>query len=163
MGLAGSFVSVTGSIFYIQSLSMALAGAVMILTGLSIFQSTGSPFHRINFLRGFSKLMKKISKVGNRGSLFPLGLINGFIPCGLSYTAYIAAAGIGANEYSPIGGFLKGMLLLLIFGLGTLPSLLLLSQLVSMGISTMRKRLYFLAGLFLIISGMIFIYRSIHV
>ncbi|MFN3740254.1 MAG: sulfite exporter TauE/SafE family protein [Thermodesulfovibrionales bacterium] len=162
MGLTGSFVAGVKVFSHIQTIAMAFAGILMILTGLSIFKFTTSPVYSFKFFKGIIKIMKGISESGGIGGLFPLGLINGIIPCGLSYTAFIAGAGIGASETNPIAGFSKGMILLLIFGLGTLPSLFLLSQLVSKGAAIIRKRFYNIAGIFMIISGAVFIYRALH-
>lgn len=162
MGLTGSFVATVKVFAHLQTLALTLAGILMILTGLSIFRFTTSPVYTFRFFKGLIKVMKGISESGGMGSLFPLGLLNGIIPCGLSYTAFIAGAGIGASETSPVAGFLKGMFLLLIFGLGTLPSLFLLSQLVSKGSAIIRKRFYSIAGVFMIVSGAVFIYRAIY-
>lgn len=162
MGLTGSFVATVKVFAHLQTLALTLAGILMILTGLSIFRFTTSPVYTFRFFKGLIKVMKGISESGGMGSLFPLGLLNGIIPCGLSYTAFIAGAGIGASEVNPVAGFLKGMLLLLIFGLGTLPSLFLLSQLVSKGSAIIRKRFYSIAGVFMIVSGAVFIYRAIY-
>lgn len=162
MGLTGSFVATVKVFAHLQTLALALAGILMILTGLSIFRFTTSPVYTFRFFKGLIKVMKGISESGGMGSLFPLGLLNGIIPCGLSYTAFIAGAGIGASAVNPVAGFLKGMLLLLIFGLGTLPSLFLLSQLVSKGSAIIRKRFYSIAGVFMIVSGAVFIYRAIY-
>ncbi len=160
MGLTGSFVSLSGTVYLIQSIAMALAGIIMIIMGLSILQVMPSFFRGFLFFREVTVLIKRLSLAGDMGRLYPLGLLNGIIPCGLSYTAFIAAGGAGSGEGSPHTGFIKGMLMLLLFGLGTMPSLLILSQLVSKGIGILRKRLYGVAGLFMIISGIIFIYRA---
>lgn len=162
MGLTGSFVATVKAFSHLQTVAMALTGVLMILTGLSILKFITSSVYPFKFFKGIIKLMKGISESGSTGSLFPLGLLNGIIPCGLSYTAFIAGAGIGASEVNPVAGFLKGMLLLLIFGLGTLPSLFLLSQLISKGVAIIRKRLYSIAGVFMIVSGAVFIYRAIY-
>lgn len=161
MGLTGSFVSTVKVFSHLQTIAMAFAGILMILTGLSIFKFTTSPISSFRFFKGIIKIMKGVSESGGIGSLFPLGMVNGIIPCGLSYTAFIAGAGIGASEVNPVAGFLKGMFLLLIFGFGTLPALFLLSQLISKGAAIIRKRFYSLAGVFMILSGAMFIYRAI--
>ncbi len=161
MGLTGSFVATVKVFSHIQTIAMAVAGILMILTGLSIVKLTSSPVYSFAFFKGLVKVMKGISESGGLGGLFPLGLINGIIPCGLSYTAFIAGAGIGASEANPVTGFLKGMTLLLTFGLGTVPSLFLLSQLVSKGAAIIRKRFYSIAGIFMIIAGAVFIYRAL--
>ena len=50
-------------------------------------------------------------------SFFVTGMMLGFLPCGLSYAAFVRAL--------PSGGVMQGMLLVLVFGLGTVPGLLL--------------------------------------
>ncbi|GAB4543508.1 MAG: hypothetical protein Fur0020_13020 [Thermodesulfovibrionia bacterium] len=162
MGLTGSFVTTVRFISHIQSIAMALAGIFMIIMGLSILQFTPSVVPRFKLFKGVVTLMKAVSESGSRGSLFPLGLLNGIIPCGLSYTAFIAAAGIGASETSPPAGFIKGFFLLLLFGIGTIPPLLLISQLAMKGSQLLKKRLYSIAGIFMILSGMMFIYRALY-
>ncbi len=174
MGFSGSFVSTIKGIQHIQSIAMAIAGIVMVIMGASITGLT----RRLK-----SRLKLKTKKVNNQessvhsstsafslqpivyllehGSPFPLGLINGLIPCGLSYTAFIAAAGLGAAEKEPLVGFFKGLLLLLIFGIGTTPGLFLISWMSLRGATLLRKRLYNLAGLFMIVSGFIFLWRAI--
>ncbi len=51
------------------------------------------------------------------GQAFPLGLLWGWLPCGLVYSALASALSAGSAE--------RGALLMLAFGLGTLPNLLL--------------------------------------
>lgn len=161
IGLTGSFVATIKIFAHLQTIAMALAGILIILMGLSIFKFTSSPVYSFTFFKGLIKVMKGISESGGIGSLFPLGLINGIIPCGLSYTAFIAGAGIGASEADPLSGYLKSMFLLFIFGIGTLPSLFLLSHLISKGAAMIRKKFYSIAGIVMILSGAIFVYRAI--
>ena len=59
---------------------------------------------------------------------FPLGLLWGWLPCGLVYSALVNALGSGSA--------VKGALLMLAFGLGTLPNLLLA------GLFALRLRAY---------------------
>ena len=55
------------------------------------------------------------------GSLMFLGMVNGFLPCGLVYAAGISAAASG----NPLSGALS----MVVFGLGTLPLLLVVDRL----------------------------------
>ncbi|MEY4690776.1 MAG: hypothetical protein RIT19_1101 [Verrucomicrobiota bacterium] len=54
------------------------------------------------------------------GSLWFLGMINGFLPCGLVYAAGVSAAASGAP--------LSGAVSMVVFGLGTLPLLLVVDR-----------------------------------
>ncbi len=157
MGFSGSFVSTIKGIQHIQSIAIAIAGIVMVIMGASI---TGL-VSRLRTQKSLAFSLKPIAYLLEHGNPFPLGLINGLIPCGLSYTAFIAAAGIGASEKVPLAGFLKGLILLLLFGIGTIPGLFLISWVSLRGATLLRKRLYALAGLFMIISGLIFLWKAI--
>lgn len=164
MGLTGSFVGGIKTFLHIQTIAMVLTGVFMIIMGLSIIGFLPSLLRLFTHstIKPFDYFIKLFKAISESGSLFPLGLVNGIIPCGLSYSAFIASAGLGAMEKDHAIGFLKGLILLLLFGVGTLPSLALLSQFVSKGMSIIRKRFYSIAGVFMIISGIIFIYRAFY-
>lgn len=168
MGLTGSFVTTVSSISPIQSIAMVLTGAVMVFMGLSM---TGlikrlKILKNKNTLDSFTQgpefgLPPIVTSLLKHGSPFPLGLINGLIPCGLSYTAFIGAAGLGSSQKEPLIGFLKGLFLLLIFGIGTTPGLLFISWLSLKGTTLFRNRLYKLAGLFVVMGGLVFLWRAL--
>lgn len=70
------------------------------------------------------------------GSMFMLGVLNGFLPCGL---VYVACAGAIA-----LGGFLAGVEYMLAFGLGTVPMMLsigLIGKVVQLGIRLRFQKL----------------------
>jgi sulfite exporter TauE/SafE len=54
---------------------------------------------------------------GGPGRLYPAGLALGLLPCGLSWTVLLGAAGTGSVP--------EGLLVALAFGVGTTPALLL--------------------------------------
>ena len=84
---------------------------------------------------------------------YPLGALFGFIPCGLSYSIFIASAGTG--------DVLSGMLVSLLFGLGTMPSLLLVGTAAAYMGSRLRGILYRAAGGIIIITGVFFLVKGI--
>ena len=88
-----------------------------------------------------------------------MGLATGLIPCGLVYTALITTARAAMEAPSPIAGGLKGMLMMLLFGLGTLPALVLFGKLVNVLSIKMRSRLYKLAAMVMIAMGVLFLMR----
>lgn len=102
-----------------QSLSIA-AGVLMILFLLfpklnSLFGSQIGFFFQVT-----SKARTKIMLLFRdykMTSLFSIGFLNGFLPCGLIYTALVGALAIGSD--------LGGGFFMLAFGLGTLPLMLL--------------------------------------
>jgi len=163
MGLIGSFVNVIRAIERFQNITMALIGLLMIAVGLSI--AGVIPFAKRlegGGVQGFIiKAMKVISEGKTVGAYFPMGIVLGFIPCGLLYTAFMAAAGVGASSETQIKGFLKGMIMLFLFGLGTIPSLFLLGYIVTIKVEWIRTKLYKASALLIIIIGLIFTYRAL--
>jgi sulfite exporter TauE/SafE len=65
--------------------------------------------------QGFSRLYSLAANQTALKYFFAFGFLNGFLPCGLVFTA-IAGASVTATP-------LKGLLFMLFFGLGTIPSL----------------------------------------
>jgi len=171
VGMTGSFVGVVGPIERFQNIALGLVGIVMILMALSLGgwmpfttgKRPGAEDRGNNGLiaHAINRVVKFISGARTVGSYFPMGLILGFIPCGLLYTALIAAAGAGVGSRNHAEGFLHGMVLLLLFGVGTSPALLLLGKLVSMKAAWVRGRLYKASAFVMIVMGAIFIYRAL--
>ena len=170
MGLTGSFAGIVQTIEKFQNITMACIGVLMIIMGLassgwfsfsrrgkngsgqnSFFSAIGS---------AVSRMISFISETHTAGSFYAMGMATGFIPCGLLYTAYIAAAGAGADSTSQTEGFLKGMLMLLLFGVGTAPALFLIGRIAALKSEWIRKRFYRISSLFMIIIGALLIYRS---
>jgi len=151
MGLTGSFVNVAGKMAGFQDIVAIIAGLFMIFMGLGIFGLLGKsawPEGRsgIIYKAGTYIMMEK-----SRWRYFPLGALFGFIPCGLSYSIFIASAGTGE--------LLSGMLVSLLFGLGTLPALLLVSAAAAYIGPKLRGLLYKVAGVIVIITGILFLIR----
>lgn len=95
-GLTGSFINVAGRISGFQNIVAIAAGLLMIFMGISISGITGGTAwlerHNSLILRAGKGLLHKRSV----WRYYPLGILFGFIPCGLSYTAFTAAAGTGS-------------------------------------------------------------------
>jgi hypothetical protein len=91
---------------------------------------------------GFGKIIR--SAAFNQGwvHLSLVGLMMGFLPCGLSFAAFSRALASG--------GPLRGAALVFAFGLGTLPGLLLLGTGVSSLARRYQKKLDIFAGLLMI-------------
>ncbi|MFM1892674.1 MAG: hypothetical protein RLZ44_1751 [Pseudomonadota bacterium] len=101
---------------------LALAGVFMLLLGLYL-AGWWSGLRRVEQAGG--RLWRYIEPLGRRllpvrspGQALALGLVWGWLPCGLVYSVLIWALSAG--------GALQGAGLLLAFGLGTLPNLLLM-------------------------------------
>ncbi|MDR1887791.1 MAG: sulfite exporter TauE/SafE family protein [Zoogloeaceae bacterium] len=84
---------------------------------------------------------------------FPLGLILGWLPCGLVYSVLASALGAGSPQ--------AGALVMLAFGLGTLPNLLLAGFLLSSFRRYVQARLTrLLAGALIFAYGLYGLYRA---
>lgn len=153
MGFTGTFLGTAGKIAGVQGAVQIFAGIFMIVMGLDI---TG-----LLSLTGFierrnSLILKAVRVVAEGDSLwryYPLGLLLGFLPCGLAYSIFIGAAGAG--------GVLQAMLYVFSFGIGTMPALLLFGFIVAYLSNRMRGWLYRSSGVIIIMSGILFIVRGI--
>jgi sulfite exporter TauE/SafE len=153
MGLTGSFVNTAGEISGIQNMVAIIAGLIMIVMGLSISGVIGN----MSWLESHNSLLMRAGKeLLHEKSIwryYPLGAIFGFLPCGLSYTAFMAAAGTGS--------LLSGMLLMLCFGLGTFPALILFGMAASYISIKLRGLMYRTAGIVVVVMGVYFLLKGV--
>ena len=168
MGVTGSFLTTVAYIQEFQKGIMIFAGIVIILMGLGLagWLPLGWVYKRKNqTLSGpssfFVNKMRSIFS-GNlpSGAFYPLGMATGLIPCGLVYTALITTARAAMETQNHTIGGLKGMLMMFLFGLGTLPALVMFGKLVHVLSIKMRSRLYKLAAVVMIAMGVLFIIRG---
>jgi sulfite exporter TauE/SafE len=152
MGLSGSFVNLAGRLAGIQNAVAVIAGFLMIVMGASIAGLLGPTAwiekHNISVLRSARRIIESPSSF----RFYSLGLILGLLPCGLSYTVFIASAGTA--------GMLSGAATALLFGLGTLPALLLFGSLFSVLTPSLRGRLYRAGGMLVIVMGIYYLVRG---
>ncbi|WP_348810945.1 sulfite exporter TauE/SafE family protein [Flavobacterium maritimum] len=118
-GTIGLIFGLIGKGFFLAGMQQKLS----IFIGISIIVVILIPeriFARYNFSKPVFKVISKIkTKLGsqfkNRSykSLFTIGLLNGFLPCGMVYVALFGAIAMQS------AGF--GVLYMVLFGLGTVP------------------------------------------
>jgi uncharacterized protein len=122
VGLIGSAAFLSDSLFPLQRGLYVLAQIVLILLGLylaGLNQSIRLLEHAGGVLwRRVQPLLGKVMPVRNLGQAVMAGALWGWLPCGLVYSVLVMALAAG--------GALQGAALLLAFGLGTLPNLLLM-------------------------------------
>jgi uncharacterized protein len=163
-GILGSFTILTSSILSLQKAVLIFAGALVLLMGLAM-----SGWIRIGriFMDGdssstiFSKYFHRLSAPKSPIVYLPLGLLLGLLPCGPVYTALIASARAGMNAQTPVQGFLSGAVLMLAFGIGTLPSLLLVGKLAGLGWIQSRPLVYKISSVPMVLVGVYFIIQGI--
>ena len=152
MGISGSFVNTAGKLSGIQNAVGILAGAFMVVMGLGI---TGV-FKDIRLLEKHNSLILRMVKNVREGDslwrYFPLGLLLGFLPCGLSYSVFIGAAATGSMP--------SAMFFVLCFGVGTIPSLLLFGLAMTYLNTRIRGWIYRTSGVMVIITGVYFLARG---
>lgn len=153
LGLTGAFVNVAGRLAGFSQAVAVVAGFFMILLGLGA--SGASALLKQLEARASGGLMRKVRRVlgAAPGSLYPAGLALGFLPCGLSWTAFLGAAGTGS-----LG---EGLALSLAFGLGTLPALLLAGVAGAWLSVRARGVLYRLGGVLVAAMGVLFVWRGL--
>jgi uncharacterized protein len=93
-------------------------------------------------LPGYRTVLKRVLDRQGVGWLFPMGLMLGLLPCGLSYGAFARALAAGSSG--------RGALMTALFGLGTLPALMLLGTGAGAVWQRYRPQAEIIAGLLMI-------------
>lgn len=141
---AKQVLAVIASLFMI-ALGLYLAG---LWNGLAKIESIGSVLWK-----RIQPLTQRFIPVKNFQQAVPLGFLWGWLPCGLVYTALIWTL--------TAGGAIEGALIMLAFGLGTLPNLL------AMGVIAVRlskwvrnPKVRLIAGGLVVLMGIYMLLRS---
>ena len=165
VGMTGSLIGITGNTQVFQKVVMVLAGVLIMIMGMSLAGWFPFIVYTENHGNFFSSLSEKaktiISGDVKVSSFFPAGILLGFIPCGLVYTALLAAARAGMDAENHFYGFLSGTVLMWLFGIGTMPSMLLLGKIANSISSKIRGHLYRLSAMIMIVMGLIFLLKAI--
>lgn len=174
MGASGAFVNVAGRLAGLGDLVALVAGLLMVLLGLGAAGVWGAlrgceaipgpirrqegaasrPLGRLE-ARASGKVLGLVRPLldGGASRLYPLGLVLGVLPCGVSWTVFLGAAASG--------GPVPGLLMALAFGLGTVPGLLLLGALGALVGQRIRGLLYRAGGLLIALMGALFVLRGL--
>lgn len=155
-----------GLLFGLLGKGFQLAGfqqQVSILVGLSIILIVVIPekvFMKYNFSRPIFQIISKVkSTLGQQfkrkswDSFFIIGLLNGFLPCGLVYAALFGAIAMQSASF--------GVLYMLLYGLGTVPmmsAVVFISNFIS---QSWRLKIQKAIPLIAIIIGSLFIIRGL--
>ena len=135
---------------------LIVAGVVMVFAGLSLLGKikfltiiehsfSSSNFYKTSF--------KKVLNSRSLFSFFILGMLNGLLPCGFVYFFAIAAASTASPLY--------GALVMLVFGLSTIPAMFGLGFLTSMvSASHFRNTMMALSSVAVILYGIFTLYNG---
>jgi sulfite exporter TauE/SafE len=164
MGLTGSFTRLSSGMEIIQKWAMVFAGLLIVFMGLAM-----GGWIPISLIFGdwinpegwISKLFKRYASPKTAVSYYPLGLLLGLLPCGPVYTALIAAARKGMETSSSVEGFAFGMTMMLAFGLGTVPALILVAKLADMGWIRSREVIYKIGAALMVLLGIYFVVKGL--
>jgi sulfite exporter TauE/SafE len=166
--LAGGMASFTRFADHIdgfQKVVMIAAGVMIILMGLAMtgLIRPGRLFGNVTPLNKFVNTAFKQLLRKDRPALiyFPIGMVLGLLPCGPVYTAMVAAARSGMEAATTEAGALSGMGIMVCFGLGTIPALLLVSRLSDFGWLRYREKIYRAGAVIMIVMGIYFVWQGL--
>ena len=153
----GSIVGLVGYGFSLASLHRYVS---LVLGGLLIYTALSAllPFPDFLYPKKWGYVNKWISSIYSRlssTSYIPLGVLNALLPCGLVYTALAASA----TYFDP----LKGALFMVLFGLGTIPALLLMFFIPSALVAAKKKVMRFTLPLTTMLVGLLLILRGLSI
>jgi sulfite exporter TauE/SafE len=155
----GLLFGLLGRVFFLAGLQQKMSifiGVAMILVVL-IPEKTISKY---NFSKPVYKIISKIkSSLGSHfknksyKSLFLIGLLNGFLPCGMVYVALFGAMAMQSASL--------GVLYMLLFGLGTVPLMTFVVYINSIITVSFRNRIQKAIPYVAVLIGVLFILRGL--
>ena len=146
--------TLNGSLDTAQRVLAITAGLLMILMALQFFGLLQG-FHRVAVGFGGSTLavsLRSLLKSPSPAAPVAFCVFNGFLPCPLVYAFAVQAASTA--------GALPGILVMLSFGLGTFPAMLMMGGVGRMLAPSWRQRGVWLAGSFILLLGLITLGRG---
>ncbi len=152
-GLLGGTFAFAVTAFNLQSLLQIFAGLVMIYMGMDLLHLL--PKFRLKIFRSmnpFRRLVQGMMEQLNRSNVFALGIILGFLPCGVVYAAGAKAASTG--------NVLSGMLTMMTFALGTFPAMILMGVGASWITGKFKRTVFQLSAVLVILLGGLTLYKG---
>ncbi|GGD28722.1 membrane protein [Flavobacterium orientale] len=157
-GLLGLFFGILGKGLFLAGLQQQISIAVGILMIILVVVPE-KKMAQYNFSKPIFKLISKVkSHLGNQfkrksfDALFTMGLLNGFLPCGMVYAALFGAIAM-QNEW-------LGVSYMVLFGIGTIPmmsAVVLVSNFITVPV---RNRIQKLIPVMVFVIGSLFIIRG---
>ena len=155
-----------GLVFGLLGKGLFLAGIqqkLSIVIGIAMITIILIPekvFAKYNFSKPVFKLISKIKATLGRQfknksykSLFTIGLLNGFLPCGMVYVALFGAIAMQSESL--------GVLYMILFGLGTVPMMSSVVYLNSFLTISVRNKIQKFIPYVAVIIGILFIFRGL--
>ncbi|HUI54587.1 MAG TPA: sulfite exporter TauE/SafE family protein [Bryobacteraceae bacterium] len=156
-GTAGRAIALLGQLAGLASGARIFAGAAMIVAGVLMIGFVPSDslvnIQRRGITKRFAHSIGKLILGPTVGNKFALGLILGFLPCGLIYAALLKAL--------ESGGAISGALTMLAFGLGTAATLFAAGLLSSIAGARLGRWSNRVAAVSIMLFGVILLWRGI--
>ena len=158
-GILGLVFGLLGRSFYLAGMQQQLSiivGVLMIVVALV----PEKIFAKYNFSKPIYKVITKVkSSLGQQfknksyKSLFTIGLLNGFLPCGMVYVAIFGAIAMQSVSL--------GVLYMILFGIGTIPMLTAVIYVSNLLSFSFRGTLQKIIPVVAVVIGMLFIIRGL--
>ena len=158
-GILGLVFGLLGRSFYLAGMQQQLSiivGILMILVAVI----PEKVFAKYNFSKPVYRVITKVkSSLGQQfknksyKSLFTIGLLNGFLPCGMVYVAIFGAIAMQSVSL--------GVLYMLLFGIGTIPMLTAVIYISNVLSFSFRGTLQKIIPVVAVVIGMLFIIRGL--
>ncbi|MDT8376204.1 MAG: sulfite exporter TauE/SafE family protein, partial [Mariprofundaceae bacterium] len=149
-GLLGAVLTRVEWIDSAQQILALLAGVMMVAFGMHLAGLMTDPFQkflaRFSPLSGLLKWIKGAAAGRHPVSWYMVGILNGLLPCGLVYAALAMA--LASGEVPRAG------LIMLAFGLGTVPAMMFVPVLMRKLTPRMRGGFLKVAGVVLVVLGL---------
>lgn len=158
-GTIGLIFGALGKGFFLAGMQQQLSIAIGILMIVFIIIPERK-LAQYNFSKPIYKVISKVKtalgkqfKNKSYSSLFTIGLLNGFLPCGMVYVALFGAIAMQSVTY--------GVFYMLLFGLGTLPLMSLVIYVNSFITPTFRNKIQTFIPYLAVCIGCLFILRGL--
>lgn len=153
IGLIGQKINLAG---YQQIVSITLGALILIAVLLP--SNIKNYFIRLKAVQLITKALQSsigvLFRRGGQGSLFGIGVLNGFLPCGFVYVALAGAVALNSIE--------KSILFMALFGVGTIPAMFSASIVTNLFGQNFRGRIHRAIPIFASVLAVIFILRGLN-
>lgn len=159
LGAVFGFLGNRIALFGTQQIVSIALGVIIILLVITPrkFRAKFLSLPLINYYNSKLKLLfTPFFKKGSSVSLFTIGLLNGFLPCGFVYIGIAGAIAVSSN------GILNSVLFMAFFGLGTIPAMFGTSLVGNIITINFKQKLLRLTPVFALILGIIFVFRGLN-
>lgn len=155
----GFVFGILGKGFFLAGIQQQLSIAVGIVM-IVIAVVPEKEFAKYNFSKPIYKIISKVKttlgkqfKKKSFRSLFIIGLLNGFLPCGMVYVALFGALAMNSIEI--------GILYMVLFGMGTIPLMSLVTYVSNIFSVSLRSKLQKIIPVITVCIGILFIMRGL--